>query len=361
MGGSTYIIEVGARNADTDIGDGEVVLGISVPVEICGDRFDNDDDGDIDCFDADCLGDITCGPEVCDDGIDNDASGQIDCLDSASCAMDGACCPRIVAVGLGTSTGTVSPDTDVSAPSCGQPGTFDTSFEFTPQTTGTYVFDSAGSAFDTVVSLTDGCGGAELQCGSSQPNAAVFRTFQDLQPVVVHVDAASPTTPLNGGAVRLDVRFQTTETCDDGIDNDGADGIDCLDTPQCGADPVCCPVHLGVGTGTTIVPLASDSDTQNPSCAPVILDGLDTSFEFTPPVTGTYQIDTLGTPWNTVLSVEDGCGGALLDCNDDIDLFTPQSQITMMMQDQTTYVIYVDEAFPGGGGADVTLDITPLP
>jgi hypothetical protein len=71
---------------------------------VCGDGFDNDADGQIDCSDADCSGrnhgptvfpGYVCGTENapvanCSDGFDNDSDADIDCFDSQ--CQDGAQC-----------------------------------------------------------------------------------------------------------------------------------------------------------------------------------------------------------------------------------------------------------------------------
>jgi len=53
-------------------------------------------------------------------------------------------------------------------PSCGigsgPPGGADAMYQFTAMAAGTYVFDTAGSSIDTILSILDGCGGMELDC-----------------------------------------------------------------------------------------------------------------------------------------------------------------------------------------------------
>lgn len=47
----------------------------------CGDAYDNDGDGFLDCIDFDCAGSCNCVECDCNDGIDNDGDGFLDCLD----------------------------------------------------------------------------------------------------------------------------------------------------------------------------------------------------------------------------------------------------------------------------------------
>lgn len=51
--------------------------------EICDNRWDDDEDGLVDCDDPDCAGQGSCPTELCYDGIDNDGNGMTDCEDVA--------------------------------------------------------------------------------------------------------------------------------------------------------------------------------------------------------------------------------------------------------------------------------------
>ncbi|MBC8884453.1 hypothetical protein H9X57_16970 [Flavobacterium piscinae] len=62
----------------------------SIPVEICNDGIDNDNDGFTDCDDNDCVSDPSCTVEICNDGIDNDNDGFVDCNDN-DCVSDPDC------------------------------------------------------------------------------------------------------------------------------------------------------------------------------------------------------------------------------------------------------------------------------
>ncbi len=59
----------------------------------CTNGIDDDLDGDVDCDDADCLNDPACvtpGNEICNDGLDNDGDGFVDCDDS-DCVLSPSC------------------------------------------------------------------------------------------------------------------------------------------------------------------------------------------------------------------------------------------------------------------------------
>ncbi len=79
-------VSIGSNSGNNEFFTGnidEVQIYGDVPLgeEICGDGYDNDGDGLIDCKDPDCSGNSLCGSEVCDDGVDNDVDGLTDCQD----------------------------------------------------------------------------------------------------------------------------------------------------------------------------------------------------------------------------------------------------------------------------------------
>jgi hypothetical protein len=69
--------------------------------------------------------------------------------------------------------------------------------------------------------------------------------------------------------------------------------------------------------------------------------GEDAMYAFTAPVAGTYMLDTVGTAFDTILSVLDSCGGAELACNDDSGGFLT-SQIMIALVAGQTVIIVVD-------------------
>jgi len=64
-----------------------------IPLEVCDDEVDNDEDSLVDCEDPDCSG-PGC-QEVCDDVMDNDGDSFADCADT-----DCPACPEICTNGL---------------------------------------------------------------------------------------------------------------------------------------------------------------------------------------------------------------------------------------------------------------------
>lgn len=89
---------------------------------------------------------------------------------------------------MGDNTGLV----DDHVPSCGNGGGEDSLYQFTASAAGTYVFDTAGTMFDTVLAVLDGCGGAELACNDDTMMSATSEVQIDLmagQSVVIVVDS----------------------------------------------------------------------------------------------------------------------------------------------------------------------------
>jgi hypothetical protein len=108
-----YFIFVDGFTVDAGRGpdQGKYVLNVDLaakPVEICGNRIDDDGDGYVDCADSDCAAVPVCAqcnggrgaePELglaaCNNGIDDDCDGATDCADSdcaASKAYPTECC-----------------------------------------------------------------------------------------------------------------------------------------------------------------------------------------------------------------------------------------------------------------------------
>jgi hypothetical protein len=284
-------------------------------------------DGDTDT-DADTDGDTDADSDT-DTDADSDTDTDADtdtaepCFDellaSAPVTIEGS------TVGAGDDT---SPVTLNCATSDGE----DYAFEFTAPNTARYVFDVSSSAVLTSVYVLDTCGGVELECGGhsivygyyySDPRAVV--TLSAGQTVVVVVDSYDAS-----GDFTLDIdEVPATETvCDDGIDDDFAEGADCLD-PDCVAFPSCgpfCP-DLAVSavpdlvSGTT---LGQPHETTG-SCdfsATIGFVAPDVAIEFTAPDTARYGFHlTENTEHQTVLYLMDTCGGSELpgSCDDYYD------------------------------------------
>ncbi|MEO0602499.1 MAG: hypothetical protein AAF211_13740, partial [Myxococcota bacterium] len=419
VGGTTYLVSIDARSGTTNLNTGDIRLDVvQVTPEVCNDGIDNDFDGFDDCTDTDCFGDPNCIGENCGDNTDNDADTLIDC-DDPDCATDPICVGEVVCndgldddsdlridcfdddciaspdccankptngPGLYSTTTFGLPDV-YPEPSCGLFGgtSSEVTFEFTAPNTADYVFTSGGPTTHNIFIL-DGCGGTELACDNPffpDPNI-IELSMTAGQTVIVVLDTAA--TFFVPGPVDLLIFEIGPEICNDGIDNDLDFNIDCFDVdctndPICGpevcddgvdndadfffdcddadcaADPQCCPKDSIPGPGTYSSDTTGETSSSNPVC--VFNTGVpDTSFEFTPNVTANYLIDTVGSGFDTVLSVEDGCGGPVLACND--DTFGPQSEVEVRLEAGVTYVIQVDGFGFGDIGA-VVLNVAQLP
>jgi hypothetical protein len=84
--------------------------------------------------------------------------------------------------------------------------------------------------------------------------------------------------------------------------------------------------------------------------------GEDATYQFTAPFAGTYVFDTFGSPFDTMLAVITGCGGAELACND--DAMGLQSQVTVPLAAGQVVIIVVD-GYSGATGP-FTLNINVM-
>jgi uncharacterized protein YkwD len=94
------------------------------------------------------------------------------------------------------------------------------------------------------------------------------------------------------------------------------------------------------------------------SCARSGGAGAERVYLWTPPSAGVYEISTVGSSFDTVLSVlGGGCGSAEVACADDIGGGQLQSQLTVTLAECQTIAIVVDAYDPGTTG-DFVLSIT---
>ncbi len=209
--------------------------------------------------------------------------------------------------------------------SCGGGSTPDRGFLWTAPRSGTFTFDTARSALDTLLCLRrDGCGGAELACAtdgiSYGGGARVSAWLSAGQRVLVVVDS-----PVEGsfssGDFELHIQEQTdTEAgrCFDQADNDGDRWVDCADTdchgePGCGGSG-CADTDLGSALpvrylGDTV----QSMDGFQGTCGALLQQ--DRAHLWTAPRSGTFVFDTVGSGYGNALYVLTGCRGAELACS----------------------------------------------
>ncbi len=239
---------------DVDCADADCLTdpACAVPPEVCDDGVDNDVDGDIDCADADCVSDPACAvpPEVCDDGVDNDGDGDIDCadLDCASlpaCAVTpGDSCDAPLAItDVGAISGTTLGFANDYGASCSGAGGADVVYTLVPAVNATLCLSTAGSAFDTVLSVRSICDDplAEFACNEDANLTLQSEVEIEVTGGVTYYVIVDGFSLSAAGDYVLDVAAGPcggAEICDDGVDNDGDGQIDCRDV-DCAGDPAC--------------------------------------------------------------------------------------------------------------------------
>ncbi len=211
---------------------------------------------------------------------------------------------------------------------CGGNTANDDQLTFTAPTDGVYTFDTAGSDFDTVLFLLDGCGGDELGCNDnvlSDETSHLNLLMTADQEVIVAVDGAN----LEEGNYTVTV---DRDECPDFV----------LDNTL--------PVFF---EGSTV----GEPDASAGSCGGAGASG--TSFSFTAPQAGVYTIDTAGSEFDTVLYTLDACGGNELACNNDAMDTTSRLNVTLAADDELLFV--VDGINGASGNYDVNIAFDECP
>ena len=262
--------------------------------------------------------------------------------------------------------------------SCGGRGAPDRGFLWTAPRRGTFTFDTARSALDSLLCLRrEGCGGEELACAtdgiSYGGGARVTATLEAGQRVLVVVDSPQG-GDYSAGDFELHIHERTaTETaqCFDGADNDGDRWVDCADTdchgePGCGGSG-CADTHLG-----SALPVSYPGDTVQAgdgfqgTCGAVLQQ--DRAHLWTAPRSGTFVFDTVGSQGNA-LYVLAGCRGAELACAASrtagktgapvVKLSLVQGQTVLVVVDGLAsedgawpirYTLHINEYVPGEAG-----------
>ncbi|MFV8755290.1 hypothetical protein ACNOYE_32470 [Nannocystaceae bacterium ST9] len=204
-------------------------------------------------------------------------------------------------------------------------GGLDVAYGFVAPSDGTYVIDTFGSSFDTVLYVEDGLciPTPPLDCNDDfeavQSQVQVVLTAG--QEVTIHVDGFSNE---DVGAFTLN------------IDHFG------------------CPLATDIGMALPTTEMgvfdAGPGDIMG-SCGG---DGNELLFAWTAPAAGSYVFDTFGSAFDTVLylqepALQDGVCGAELACNDDAD--DVQSQVFADLAAGQTVIIVLDAfGFDSGGG-----------
>ncbi len=192
---------LGSRRSVAIEADG--IIGLCEQAESsCGDGFDNDGDGTLDCGDVDCMASEDCdgpGEEICNDGLENDRDGLTDCAD----------------------------------PDCvGEEGPFDVICQ-QPESNCSDGFDNDGDL--DIDCLDEDCMAAPA-CDGPGDEACDDGLDNDDDELI---DCADPECVGELGESG-EVCQQPEANCADGFDNDADRSIDCLDT-DCADSEACRP------------------------------------------------------------------------------------------------------------------------
>ncbi len=235
--------------------------------------------------------------------------------------------------------------------------------EVTIPTTGLWGFSTQGSNFDTVVALRRACDESAIARNDDWIDLESF-VQADLEAGDVVIVEISPYSQGEARDYRLSI-FEVEdeeETCDDELDNDADFLIDCQDDSCFGSEA--CTVECPDGTVMGELPVTVETVVPNrisgfESLCAGSFGAPERTFEFTAPEAGTYVFDTLGSSFDTVLAVFDGCDGAEIDCNDDTEGVL--SEVQLDMDAEETVLLVIDGYGPGDFGAAVlTVSRDPL-
>ena len=284
-----------------------------------------------DCSDYDLSGCNTCGnttaegPEVCDgDDVQGETcisqgfdTGTIGCQESCDALDTSGCCSGQdigSTVGAAVATGTNLGGGDDSVGVCDGSAGPDVVYFWTAPASQVFNIDTLGSDYNTVLYVLDDCGGNELACndqasGTDQSSVALSATEGTTYAIVV--DGWDGAT----GNHRVNISASLAACTDVALGN--ATG-----------DPVATGDNAGAGDDFTLTPCTESS-------------GDDVELAWIAPTTGHYRFHTIGSTFDTVLGLYDGCGGAQLSC-DDQGGGGGLSSLVMPVTAGVPYVVVVD-------------------
>ena len=221
-----------------------------------------------------------------------------------------------------TFSGSTSGLTDLFFPSCGFGSAGEQVHRFTAPSAASYTFSTAGSGFDTVLTLLDPFSCGEFACNDN------FGGFSSSQ----------VTLPLATGQEVLV-----------SVDGNNVGGFYNLSVSSAAA-PVCPTATLGTTLPVTVSgSTSSATNSFTPSCSPSST-APEHTWSFTAPTSKQYQIDTEGSSYDTVLHVLGGaCSGSTLACDDDAGSGNA-SLVSLFLNAGQTVTIVVD-GFGGGSGS----------
>jgi hypothetical protein len=313
---------------------------------------------------------VTSEAGLCEDGVDNDIDGKKDCAD-ADCAMAPACPEACIFADLGkalgqkVAQGTTASGLSVLGGPCGGGTAKEMAYRWKAPIDGIYAFDTAGSSFDTVLYLLDGnCAGQALRCDDDEGStlqSSVLHEMTKNQTVVIVVDGKG--TAAGNFILNINIAPVPAETglCYEGIDNDADTLVDCFDD-DCQTDPVCltpcADIDLGAAMGAPVVSgtTVGAGDELTGACGGS--GATDLAYAWIAPAAGSYQFDTLGSGFDTVLYLKSESCTRELRCEDNSG-FVMQSKLTQTLQKGQRVVIVVD-GYSTPNAGDFVLNIKSL-
>jgi hypothetical protein len=207
--------------------------------------------------------------------------------------------------------------------------------------TSIIVDTGAGAIPDTTLAIYDECGGTELACDDdSDPNG--LRSRINGFPVVAGEDyfiraASWDTEP--GGAGVLTITENTAPAAPGDV----------------------CSTALAINAASSPVSFDTSASGFNPNAAATCGFGTaasnDIFYAYTAALTGQTTLSFCGSGYDTVVQVLDGCGGAVIVCNDDFCAL--QSQVSFLTTAGATYIVQVDGYNGANGAGSFTITETP--
>ena len=348
--------------------------GYAQPGETCDDgNSSNTDTCTNTCLAATCGDGFAQPGEACDDGNSSNTDACTSSCLAPRCG-DGFAQPGEVCDD-GNSSNTDTCTNSCLAPRCGdgfaQPGEAcdDGNISNTDACTNSCLAASCGDGFvRTVIEVCDDGNSANTDACT---NACLAATCGDgfVQPGEACDDTNSSNTDSCTNACLAaacgDGFLQAGEACDDG---NATAGDGCL---SCAIEGGSCATGTDLNFGstasisyTTSTSVASGNSGE-PSCLASTAGrgGNDLIFAWSPTVSGSYNISTAGSSFDTLLELFSGCSGATsLACNDDITTTTNlDSAVTVSLVAGTTYRIWVDGYATATGTVVLTAALVPPP
>jgi hypothetical protein len=128
----------------------------------------------------------------------------------------------------------------------------------------------------------------------------------------------------------------------------------CVWAPGLGpGDFSCADENLGSALGSPVITGSTGGQGNDFDAGCIGQDAADVAYVWTALVGGTYTFDTLGSSYDTVLSLREDCVGPELECNDDTVMLT--SQVTLDMVAGQSVLIVVDGYGNSTGSFDLNI------